>query len=330
MEHAGVDNRAIRTRRVLVITNARATRVQRARHVTALTTALHAAGMQIIDAPTRSLGALDQTLTSLGVHRANAPYTPPAGRPDLIALVGGDGSVRALAERLIDDGPPVLIVPGGGGNYLHRELARTITSRPLATRVRSPHTALITVARISSLADAPSHAPLPSAPAGVAMTLMAGVGLDGWAAAATPRWLKAVSPHLAYGVGISSAWMRQAVVGPQITFAIDGVDQPPAAWVMVTNARFAGASRLCADPTSAPSAPHMHVVAVRPRHMGDTADVLWRLANAAVIRAPHVSITACRSVDITGPVSMPVHADGERPAATPVRITAWRRMPVLL
>lgn len=52
---------------------------------------------------------------------------------DLVAVVGGDGTVREVVDALGDDAPPLFVVPAGRGNSTYRHCYGDVDWRELAT-----------------------------------------------------------------------------------------------------------------------------------------------------------------------------------------------------
>lgn len=251
---------------------------------------------------TRSLDALDAVIAE--VERA---------QPDVLAIAGGDGAVRALAERLGDDAPPLAVLAGGGGNYIARELGLPQNGAGMAARILAGVTTHITVGRAAGADQAAA-----------AFALMAGVGLDGVAAASTPGPIKRLSAHTAYGLAIAGAAGSMMANACDLTVAIDG-ETVTAPWVMVTNARLA--SPQYRQPAGDP---RLYAAIVRPRGPGDLIDILMRLARRRLAPTAALEIRPCRSLMVTSPAGLPIHGDGEVIGQTPARLEPWRSLRVIV
>lgn len=293
--------------RVLIIQNVRAGRgFDFATRVAAQR--FHDVGHQAQIAPCRQLTDLDAVLRQHCLHVSQS--NQPMASLDAIAVSGGDGSVRALVGRLRPDAPPLAVIADGGGNYIARELRRS------GIDGHQPKSTLKAAGRV-----------VVGQANGVAFGLMVGVGLDGFAAALTPKPVKLLSPHLAYGAAIAAAWARYMASPHRLNIVIDGESQAPAPWIMVSNSRFAD-RRFVLDADGNVS-PKLHAIIVRPHGPLDIADVLRRLAMGELATAAHIDIRSCRRVEVTHSAGLPVHGDGEVITHTPVEIIAERTIPIL-
>ncbi len=153
----------------------------------------------------------------------------------LVCVIGGDGTVRAVAAALVDTGIPLGLLSGGTGNLLARNLNLPVDSLEHALHVAlagATRAVDVGVAELSHRApelnehdeplvepDAPSAAP-PSQPTRREIFLvMAGIGFDATVVAEAPPRLKAKVGAAAYVV----SGMRN-LYGPRfaVDFTLDG------------------------------------------------------------------------------------------------------------
>ncbi len=328
--------------RILLIRNARASNASAARAQMVLAR-LAARGAQTDYISAASLPALDAALASRAAQGVMF---------DIVAVMGGDGSVRALAERwpiaetpleprhsvtdrdqpsapLWAQAPRALgVIAAGGANYVAQELALPRSATDAADLLLDGTVRFISLGRVSGPDRRPS-----------VFVLMAGVGVDGYAAALPLQALKHVQPHAAYaaavaGGGVRHFW-RMLRQRPLLTIRVDGAAHA-ASWAMVTNARFRPSLfRVDADTRS----PRLHAVLANPRTPAALGAVLARLAvgrlpapqgHSPRMTARHgLRVMACQHVEIASPSGLPLHADGEAAGRTPVRLEAWRTLPIL-
>lgn len=119
-----------------------------------------------------------------------------AKHPDLVLVIGGDGTLRSAAEVFRGTGVPLGIIPRGTGNLLARNL-----NMPVADYKKSVEIAFAGVDYAIDVALAETDGPM--GPKSAIFLVMAGLGLDAAMAALTnPKlkqrigWLAYVSPIL--------------------------------------------------------------------------------------------------------------------------------------
>jgi diacylglycerol kinase family enzyme len=124
-----------------------------------------------------------------------------AKNPDLVLVVGGDGTLRVVADVLRGTGVPIGIIPRGTGNLLARNLHLPITDVKACVRIAfEGHSHDIDVAH------ATTDGPMGKREA--IFLVMAGIGLDAAMAALTNPKLKARIGWLAYIAPILQAALR--------------------------------------------------------------------------------------------------------------------------
>ncbi|WP_432570583.1 diacylglycerol/lipid kinase family protein [Kineococcus sp. SYSU DK005] len=154
---------------------------------------------------------LETTPAERGAEQAREAL---AAGVDIVLAVGGDGTVRAVAEAMTGTGVPMGLLPAGTGNLLARNL--DVPHADLAAALdlvfSAPDTAVdvgwLTVDRTGSDADPEQHLFL----------VMAGLGFDAAVMAGVEDRLKR---HLGYGAYVVSG--ARALWGPQARVRV-GVD----------------------------------------------------------------------------------------------------------
>ncbi|MDM7830295.1 diacylglycerol/lipid kinase family protein [Cellulomonas edaphi] len=152
---------------------------------------------------------LETTIEDPGVGQTRAAVDAGA---DVVVAVGGDGTVRAVAEGLIGTSVPMGLVPIGTGNLLARNLDLPLGDPLSALRIaltgrdRSIDVGWLRVLRFESdvhdkVAEAADERPAdPDAPRDHIFLVIAGLGFDAAMVAATDPHLKAKMGWIAYFV----------------------------------------------------------------------------------------------------------------------------------
>ena len=113
-------------------------------------------------------------------------------RPDLILVAGGDGTLRTVAEAMVDTGIPLSLLPTGTGNLFARELRlplndlRAAVATALTGKDRPIDVGMVVLEREDGTHDRR------------AFLVMAGIGVDAHMAAHTNEQLKKRIGWLAY------------------------------------------------------------------------------------------------------------------------------------
>jgi diacylglycerol kinase family enzyme len=232
--------------------------------------------------------------------------------PSAAIVIGGDGTLRAVARRIIQENPPgdripLLIVPMGTANLMGQHLGIKWDHRNLERQV------LDTLAerKIARLDAATAN--------GVLFLLMAGIGIDGYIVHELDRIRNGPISHLSYVMPTLGAIRRYDF--PPITVMVDGqaVCRDTRGIAFVGNIREYG--------TGFPILPHARSddelldVCVLP--CKNKREVMC-LALAAATRRHTTGKGAFyvkgRRVRIESPVEVPIQVDGEAAGYTPVDI----------
>lgn len=135
-------------------------------------------------------------------------------RVSAVLAAGGDGSVRAVAEGMLDSGIPLVLVPSGTGNLLARNLTVPIGKQSEAVRLavtgvdHAIDAGLVDITRAEGETEA--HA----------FVVMIGIGLDAKMVSATKPELKKKVGWLAYVEAI--ARIARDVDAVRVHYSLDG------------------------------------------------------------------------------------------------------------
>lgn len=232
--------------------------------------------------------------------------------PAAAIVIGGDGTLRAVARRIISENPPgdrlpLLIVPMGTANLMGRHLGIRWTKRNLETEVLET----LHHRHIARLDAATAN--------GVLFMLMAGVGLDGYVVHELERIRTGPISYLSYVAPILGAIRRYDF--PPITVTVDDhvVCRDQRALAFVGNIREYG--------TGFPILPHAKSddelldVCILPCEgkLGALRHAL-RAALRLHTRAADVTYIKGRKIRIESPAPVPIQVDGEAAGHTPVEI----------
>jgi len=132
-----------------------------------------------------------------------------AGGADVVCALGGDGTVRAVAQSLAGTGVPLGVLPGGTGNLLARNLDLPVDDLDDAVRIaltgseRRIDIGWLAVDPTSAQLAAEALTPAPGRPVPAnlhAFAVMAGLGFDAAVMDDAPAGLKAAVGWAAYVV----------------------------------------------------------------------------------------------------------------------------------
>ncbi len=197
------------------------------------------------------------------------------GNPSVIVAVGGDGTIRAVAEALDGRDIPLGVIPTGTGNLLARTL-----QLPLMDLKRAVHVALngidrpidTVVADLELDGETRSHVFL----------VMAGIGLDADMAAETDGRLKKRIGWLAYVAPIAQSVGRNRQHDAEVI--IDGDEQHAlSAHTMIVGNCGSLPGNLLLLPEAVIDDGFLDAVVLRPKGPGGWARIWSRLAVGGVL-----------------------------------------------
>ncbi|WP_028644358.1 diacylglycerol/lipid kinase family protein [Nocardioides sp. URHA0020] len=140
---------------------------------------------------------VETTAEDPGFGQTRAAIADGAG---LVCALGGDGTVRAVAQELVGSGVPLGLLPGGTGNLLARNLADGVVSLEEAARVA--FTGIDRTIDVGWLVLDPSPEQQHGVPRPAdnvhCFTVMAGVGFDAQMMADAPEGVKDRAGWAAY------------------------------------------------------------------------------------------------------------------------------------
>jgi diacylglycerol kinase (ATP) len=257
--------------------------------------------------------AVEARITT-GPEDVPAATREQAGHADLLAVIGGDGTLREVASALVDadESAPLFVVPAGRGNSSYRHLYGDDEWRDVARRLASAVEARpVEVGRIDA-APAVEESYF-------VLGFTAGLFRD---ALENAEHLRALPGPLAYVLATAQA----ALVDDPVTASVDvdgsALFEGRVRLVAVGGGRYRG-SDFELFPDSRPGDGRLHALVVEPAGLGGSLR-LGRLAREGrLLEHPAVSYAVGEAVTVRSDVGLPVELDGT-PLSTPlaeVRLT---------
>jgi diacylglycerol kinase (ATP) len=229
-----------------------------------------------------------------------------ADQPDVLVVVGGDGTLSALAESLVGGAIPVALVPAGTGNDLARAL-----SIPRDRPEDAAEAALSGAPRRIDVGTIESHN-------GEHLFLtIAALGFDAKVSERTNR-LRYPRGRARYFLAIAIEVLR--VRAMRFRLGLDGetpAERPGTLIAIGNTASYGGGMPMCvgADPDDGV----LDVVHVAPLSMLRLILLLPRLLSGTHLERPEAQRLRARMVEVSAP-DLVVYADGERVAQGACRV----------
>ena len=216
----------------------------------------------------------------------------------VVAVAGGDGTVRAVAEALTGTGVALAVVPQGTGNLLARNLGLPLAVDAALDAVVDGTDRRVDVGRLTGPGDD-----------GTVFAIMAGAGFDAAMMREAPEGLKAAVGWPAYIVGGARGLRRQHA---RVVLRVDGGEPVRARvrTVLVGNlGKLQGGLELLPD--ARPDDGLLDVALVAPRGPLDWARLLWRGLTGRHVRDHRLRTWQAREVDVRLLRPQPRQVDGD-------------------
>ncbi|WP_298724287.1 diacylglycerol kinase family protein [uncultured Ferrovibrio sp.] len=228
-----------------------------------------------------------------------------AARYDAVVAAGGDGTIGEIANGLPEDAAPLGILPLGTANVLALEIGL-----PLGP---------------SAATQALLHGPVARIWPGYVndrlFTIMAGIGFDAHVVAALSPRQKFWLGKGAYVIETLRQFIRYD--GPGFRLAIDGVDYACASAV-IAKGHFYGGKFVCA-PHARLNDPAFEVCLFRKSGRAGVLRAAAALMLGRLHRLPEIELVRGHRIDIFGPKTEPVQADGDIVTYLPAKVRIGAR-----
>jgi diacylglycerol kinase family enzyme len=257
---------------------------------------------------------LETTRTDVGFGQTREAL---AQQVDLVCALGGDGTVRAVAEELVGSGTPMGLLPGGTGNLLARNLELPVDELKRAMAVAlTGRNRRIDAAWLTLDADDPALALEPgvgdSSSAGHhrhAFFVMAGMGLDAAIMDSTSEKLKKRIGWAAYVPSGFQHWLKDRFT---VTLTCDGAapESQRARMLVVGNCgRITGGIDLMPD--AEPDDGLLDVIVLTPRGVAAWASVAARVITRSDRTSRDLSRHKCTAATVVVDEHQRVQVDGD-------------------
>lgn len=227
---------------------------------------------------------------------------------DLLACVGGDGTLRELAAALVDtaDPPPVFVVPAGRGNSVYRHLYGETDWQEIASAVGEGYEAApLDVGTVETEPAIDARYFVLGFTAGLFRSTVVHAGR-----------FERLPGRLGYVLGVARATLGDDPVTASLSVDGESVFAGEARLVAVGGGRYRGSDfELFAR--SRPGDGRVHAVAIEPSGLRDAVALVRRARAGRLHEHPGVSHATGREALITAEAGLPVEIDGT-PVETPV------------
>lgn len=247
-------------------------------------------------------GLADAIVERLSAHHVGCVYTQGprhatelaqdavVDKVDVVAVVGGDGTINEVAQALVGTPVALALLPSGSGNGLARHLRIPLDPLGALAMIHRGRTCCIDTVQINKRT----------------YLCAAGVGFDAEVAWSFSR--QGFRGFLSY---LYAAFKKYMVYEPQIyTLEIDGEERRVEAFLIA----FANASQFGNGVIIAPQARiddgYLDAVILKPFPFYALPKIVLQLFRGTLHRSPHVEIVSCKEIALTqGPFR--AHIDGE-------------------
>lgn len=256
----------------------------------------------------RRVPALVRALTTRGhsvTLHDSLTFRFPEDAPDaeLLCICGGDGTARLVLDAQDDlfGLPPLAIYPTGTINLLARELGYPASPDAFARRIED--IAEARSCRVATMGDR-------------LFLACASIGIDALAVARVSLSLKAAIGRFAYVAALAQLlwrWPRQ-----RLRVLADGEEIGAEALFLLRGSHYAGPWTL--DPEAGLMSDRLHVLALPRARRRDVLSLAFYAFNGAKRLRKEWRLFAASHVHVSADRPLPVQADGDIVAATPVDI----------
>jgi diacylglycerol kinase (ATP) len=234
---------------------------------------------------------------------------------DLVCALGGDGTVRAVAQELVGTGVPLGLLPGGTGNLLARNLEIPVDSIEQALEValtgRNRHVDAAWMTLDPDHLELEEHAGEGSS-AGErrhAFFVMAGLGLDAAIMDSTSEELK---NKIGWGAYVPAGFKNFLRDRFRVTLSVEGgpAETKRARMVVIGNCgKITGGIDLMPD--AEPDDGMLDVIVLAPRGIGAWLSVVGRVLTKSDRSTAHISRYKCTSTEVSVDEPQRVQVDGD-------------------
>ncbi|MFC7226552.1 hypothetical protein N0B31_03995 [Salinirubellus salinus] len=219
---------------------------------------------------------------------------------ELLAVVGGDGTVREVASAYLAEGrepPPLYVVPGGRGNSLYRHCYGEHDWRAVARRVgRAFEVRPVDAGRYK--ADGETGYFLLGFTGGLFRAAVEASEAFGW-----------LPGPLAYLLGMGRSVLREDPVEVRLEADEEPLFEGPAHLVAVGGGRYRG-SRFDLLPGSRPADGDLHALVVEATDLRDVLAITRAGPAGRQVEHPAVHYHRSPAFDLSSPSGLPVEVDG--------------------
>ena len=221
--------------------------------------------------------------------------------PDAVAAAGGDGTINEVASGLAHSGVAMGVLPLGTANVLAHELGLPGDAEGLAAVITAGKREVIHLGRCGDQT----------------FLLMAGIGFDAQAVAATSLRIKRWAGRLAYGLGGLQTLASLSL--PRLALEVDGEDLEGYSAV-VSNARHYG-GRFVVSPEAGLGRPYLDLcLFTRPGRLR-MLSYLWSILNGKHTQRPDVVTRAAHHISVRAAGAAVLQLDGDVAGRLPVTLT---------